>query len=774
MRSWFVLLCFVFTFLNTPVFGQQKWQSATIYLEGKSLQQLMATGIAFDHGHYHPGESFHGDFTEVELEKIRNAGFKVQKQAYAKLDPRSSPNNCNPNTLSAPEYTLPVNYPYGSMNGFPTLSEMYESLELMEALYPGLITVRQVIGNFYTTEGRRIYYVKISDNPYADEDEPEVLYTALHNAREPPGMTQMLYFKWYLLENNHRNPQLKNLVNGRELYFIPCVNPDGYAYNESSNPTGGGYWRKNRNPNLDDIGTDLNRNYGYGWAFNNDGSSPVGTSDVYRGTGAFSEVETKAVKYFCEQHDISIALNYHSHGDLLIIPWGYLNQPTEDSLLYYSMAHQMTRFNQFKVGTSNETLNYSVNGVSDDWMYGERNAKRKILAFTPEIGYAFWPNRKDILPINQSSQYMNFIAAWNAGSATMTTETGPVSLSGDTAYLELNITRTGLVQDSIHVSIGADKPGIRFIEPKTSILLQAGETYKGKFTYVIEQKISRGDSIQFNIEVNTGLFKEQVISQKIFLGGPNWKEDFEKLTDWFFKGTGWNLTNETYVSAPECITDSPLKPMDPNVLKIQQYSQGIDLTNVRYAYLRFKGKWQMDSENDFAQIKISTTGGEFEPLCGYYTVNGTLSQAFDEPVYCGVQQDWITEYIDISKYSGRIIYLQLYMYSGANLEGNDGIYIDDVEIFTNIATQNLQEELWNDRVYPQPCDGYFTLYTEEANTAEQNKFILTNAAGVSHSIVPQQHDQFLKFNVSDHPTGVYYLSWISKKGSPRQIKILLR
>ncbi|MBK9109358.1 MAG: hypothetical protein IPM92_13565 [Saprospiraceae bacterium] len=187
--------------------AQSKWQAASVLLEGKPLSDLLSTGIAFDHGHYHPGESFSGDFTEEELAKIQKAGFKIEKSHYHTLNTRSAPNQCGDEDITEPEYVLPTNYPYGSMNGFPTLSEIYESLELMEALYPNLITVKQIIGDFRTFEGNRIYSVKISDNPYLDEDEPEVLYTALHHAREPAGMTQMLYFMWYILENYNRMPR---------------------------------------------------------------------------------------------------------------------------------------------------------------------------------------------------------------------------------------------------------------------------------------------------------------------------------------------------------------------------------------------------------------------------------------------------------------------------------------------------------------------------------------------------------------------------------------
>ena len=62
-------------------------------------------------------------------------------------------------------------------------------------------------------------------------------------------------------------------------------------------------WRKNlRDNNEDGIfeededGVDINRNYSYAWANDDDGSSGHPASETYRGTEPFSEPETKAIK----------------------------------------------------------------------------------------------------------------------------------------------------------------------------------------------------------------------------------------------------------------------------------------------------------------------------------------------------------------------------------------------------------------------------------------------------------------------------------------------
>ena len=52
----------------------------------------------------------------------------------------------------------------------------------MRQKYPNLISSKVSIGN--TVENRPTYMVKISDNPDIDEQEPEILYTALIHARD--------------------------------------------------------------------------------------------------------------------------------------------------------------------------------------------------------------------------------------------------------------------------------------------------------------------------------------------------------------------------------------------------------------------------------------------------------------------------------------------------------------------------------------------------------------------------------------------------------------
>ncbi|MBK8297973.1 MAG: immune inhibitor A [Saprospiraceae bacterium] len=776
MRFWLVPV-FIFSFFIISIQSQTHWQSARILLQDKSIKDLIKTGIAFDHGHLHPGQSFDGDFTLEELAIIQKAGFKIEISPKKDLESRSGPTDCNPITLSQPEYPLPSNYQYGSMNGYLTLEEIYESLEIMNDLFPNLITVKKAIGSYRTKNGNPIYYVKISDNPNQDENEPEVLYTALHHAREPISMTQMMYFMWTLLENYGKKAEITQLINNRELFFIPCVNPDGYSYNSLTNPNGGGYWRKNRNPNADGIGTDLNRNYETGWGFNDDGSSPLGSSDVYRGVRPFSEAETGAMRDFCENRPFSIAMNYHSFGDLLIIPWGYLDKPTADSTHYLAMAQDMTRYNNFRIGTSKQTLDYEVNGVADDWMYGEQVFKHKTFAFTPEVGGSFWPERKDILPLNQSTQYMNFAAAWNAGECAKIQEQSAIAINRDTNYLNYNIQRTGILNAPIEIHLDADFAGVQFLDNDISINLKPGEIRQISIPYLVNGNPIKGDSIQFTAVLTTGFYTESSVVKKSYVAGSYFHERFNTDQNWFGNlNTRWNLTEESYFTPPNSLTDSPLKPMDPNSQKLIQNTNAIDLTTAKVAYLRFNAHWEMADDVDYAQVRVSEDANHFIPLCGRYTKSGSQFQDLGEPVYCGKQSNWVSEWIDLKDYIGKEIYLQFYISTGINDQNLDGYYVDEIEVFTDLTTRNLNDASeWHSQVFPIPAhDQIHVQWNNKETLSSDAKIELVSLAGKKQVIQYVLNKDLLEIKTNACVPGLYYLSIEQQNKKPEIYKVLIQ
>jgi hypothetical protein len=195
-----------------------------------------------------------------------------------------------------------------------------------------------------------------------------------------------LRFAEYLLGNYGTDPDVTAMVDGREIFIAPMINPDGHLYvqaNHAGDPTS--WWRKNRRPNIGgSYGVDLNRNYGYMWGYDNQGSSPVPTSSIYRGTGPFSEPETQAVRDFCAGRDLILAFSYHSYGELLLFPWDYALLYTPDHDLFQALGDTLSSGNGYQVGTSPSIL-YTVNGGSDDWAYGETVEKPSFFCYTPEV-----------------------------------------------------------------------------------------------------------------------------------------------------------------------------------------------------------------------------------------------------------------------------------------------------------------------------------------------------------------------------------------------------
>ena len=367
---------------------------------------LNSLGIDMDHIHY-SNDYIQFVISEYDLNKLIDSKISyeiihedIESYYASRLD----------NNFESREIEL------GSMGGYYTYEEIEYHLNQINTEFEALTSL-EIIGN--TLEGRNVWALKISDNVNIDENEPEVLYTGLHHAREPMSYMNLFYFIDWLLENYNIDDLATHLINNRELWFIPAVNPDGLVYNQLIAPNGGGMQRKNMletcNGGVD--GVDLNRNYSYMWAYDNEGSSPDGCDETFRGTAPFSEPESQNIRNFVQSHDFPIALNYHSYSNLLIYPLGYEYDnpiPEEDLEIFIEFGQDMVQFNNYELGSGPELL-YPVNGEACDWMYGSEN----IFAYTPEIGSyndGFWPATNRIIPLAEENLYPNQFLGLVAGS----------------------------------------------------------------------------------------------------------------------------------------------------------------------------------------------------------------------------------------------------------------------------------------------------------------------------------------------------------------------
>ena len=288
----------------------------------------------------------------------------------------------------------------GDMGGNYTLDELVSVLDQMKAAYPGRISARQSLGQ--SIEGRDLWMVKISDNPEIDEGEPEVRIDCLHHAREPQGMQTTVWFMLFLLEGYGSDPLATYLVDEREIYFVPCVNPDGYVYNQNTNPAGGGMWRKNRRDSGGGAyGVDLNRNYVEKWGYDNSGSSPDPSSTTYRGTGPASEPEVASMVSFFGSRQFRTALSVHTYSDVWFYPYGYDYLYPANDPEYAEISALATEVNGYEWGPGSYVL-YPANGVTID----QDHDAHGTMSWTPEIGgsdVGFWPPTSQIVPLAEEN-----------------------------------------------------------------------------------------------------------------------------------------------------------------------------------------------------------------------------------------------------------------------------------------------------------------------------------------------------------------------------------
>ena len=257
-----------------------------------------------------------------------------------------------------------------------------------------------------TYEGRDILCLEISDNPGVDEEEPGIFFMGLHHAREWPTVEICLYIINQLTSLYDSDPTITGIVDNGRIWVVPCVNPDGYYYCHDL----GNDWRKNRHyfPEFQTYGVDLNRNY--------DGSvngDPIGMwgsigessvthqpdDETYCGPDPTSELETQAIKNFFIEHDICASITWHTHGELLLWPWGYSGDVQTPDDTYISevgqeIASRITRQSGFGTYTPIQSAElYPTTGDTVDWAYGYYHyvLGKPLFAYTIEACEYFHP-----------------------------------------------------------------------------------------------------------------------------------------------------------------------------------------------------------------------------------------------------------------------------------------------------------------------------------------------------------------------------------------------
>lgn len=635
----YLLLCFCLSSYSSAY--ADKSLQARIYFKDKSEMRKVLS-LDLDRAYLEYGKYLDIISDSAEVEQLKASGFQVE----VTIDDLAS------------FYQKRMQKAL-TMGGFHTYSETGAALDSIHNQYPGITTSKIIIG--YSLQGRPIWGMKISDNPGVNENEPEVLYTALIHAREPIGIEVLLYFMRYLCQNYGTDSTVTYLVNNRELWFVPIINPDGYEFNRLNSPQGGGMWRKNRRLNTGgSYGVDLNRNFGYKWGYDNLGSSPSPGSETYRGAAAFSEPETQVIRTLVDSSKFVLALNYHSYGNDFLYPWGYDNIYTPDQPVFKSIADSVSVLNGFIGGTSWEVL-YLTNGDSDDWMYGEQTEKNKIFAFTPEVGDqddGFWPDPYRITTLCEQQLQPNLFIASLAGN--------PYVLLAPSAPILSQLD-----------SVSTDSFTLAWVYPDT-----------------------------FNPPVSYSLMELENLVIKKFdgeSGSSGWDTSGFILstsksyspTHSFFSGSGNSLDN--YLTTSDFIS---VQPNDT---------------------LTFWCYYKIEPGYDYLYVDVSLDGKTFQSIPGNITTNDNPNGLNFGNGITGSSAGWVKGIFDLSQFGGKDILLCFHYRTDPDVS-DSGFWVDDIYPVAQFQKSTLLADTISQKSYPvkKRCSGvyYYKLKAKDAQGQE--------------------------------------------------------
>jgi len=690
--------------------GTEKYSQVRISMSSEdNFRKLSDVDLHLDHGIYKKGLYFETWLSETEINLLKKSGVSYEVtvddwMAYYNTMQRS--NVVNPNIKLTDAYTINHSI-YGTMGGHLKWEEAIAKLDSMRLQYPTLVSVKFNYGTSY--ENRPLWTVRITKNPDAPTGRPELWLNSVTHAREPLGMENLYYYIYWLLENYNIDPVATYILNNREIYFTPFINPDGYYYNQTTNPTGGGQWRKNRQPYGGSTGTDCNRNFGTWnfWNSTNGGSSTTPSSDTYRGPYPFFTKEDSLYKVFFNSRNFVVGLDYHTYGNYLIKPYAWCDPtPTPDDAIYNEMGADIVADNHFTFGTPFQTVNYYVRGGDLDWCYSsDSTGHGHRFVMTPEVGTTgFWPTQAEIIPLSQTCMYMNIYMSLVAGpyaglkTATLNKQNYTQNESGT---FKVVIRNKGL-QTAPNVKIQWTPLNSYVTVPvqlytRASLPSRTSDSTTFNFTVSGTCPNNYGVPVRLKIMQNdTVTLYNQLYYILVGNGTAILRDSAENgFNNWTTSNT-WAVTSAQYHSPSNSFTDSPSGSYANNTNNSMTLNFPLNTSSMPVVFLSYWHRYYTEAGYDYCRVEVSSNNGS--------TWNEITS-------YNGNAQTWAYQSFDITSYCNSSANVRVrFRLTSDGSQVFDGWYVDDIKVtgFQSIPTGTgsignvVPNKFSLDQNYPNP------------------------------------------------------------------------
>ncbi|CAE54930.2 ShKT domain-containing protein [Caenorhabditis elegans] len=277
-------------------------------------------------------------------------------------------------------------YGFGEYHSYQTICDWMKDIERK---YPDKAKVF-TMGT--TSEGRPIQGIKIGSQVWRNDKRIFWIDGGIH-AREWAAVHTALWFIDRLIADYNDDSLVRAAVDRLNFYILPVANPDGYEYSRSDVSPMIRLWRKNRAGVVCKKdrwfrdrccgGVDLNRNYD--WHFGETGSSTDKCSEIYQGSSAFSESETRSMRDFLTSSElngkIDAFITLHTYSQMWIHPYSHARKSVPADVAELQRvgraavaALENTYGTKYKFGTGSDIL-YPSAGGSDDWAKGTLRIK---------------------------------------------------------------------------------------------------------------------------------------------------------------------------------------------------------------------------------------------------------------------------------------------------------------------------------------------------------------------------------------------------------------
>ncbi|MFX0206440.1 MAG: M14 family zinc carboxypeptidase [Candidatus Hodarchaeota archaeon] len=247
----------------------------------------------------------------------------------------------------------------------PTYNSLLTDIFALNNTYSEIVDVFS-LNNRYDinkTVGEREIWAICITNESTRFQKPEVLFIGTHHGNERISTETGYWLAFWFAKNYYLNSWIQYLVDHREIYIIPLLNPDGHEMSQRFNGNG----------------VDLNRNYDYDW------SQSILSEP---GTGPFSELETQCIREFVAEHQFINGMSWHSGAHGIYYPWSdYIHEtgaydPSPDDKLFNQQGRLMSREGgnysegYYEYGIGNDLFG-PIHASWGDWAYaaGELNGK---------------------------------------------------------------------------------------------------------------------------------------------------------------------------------------------------------------------------------------------------------------------------------------------------------------------------------------------------------------------------------------------------------------